>query len=96
VQRLTGSAQALANQVTGASASEDGSMVAVRTYQALAFYQVHGDTLAPLDDGRVNLRPLRESQGEGVALGPDGLVVLTSERGVFGASASMSLLRCRI
>lgn len=96
VQRLTGGAQPLASQVTGASASADGTVVAIRTYQSLAFYRVVADTLATESDGLVNLRSLRESQGEAVALGPDGLVVLTSEGGFLGAPPAMSLLRCRI
>lgn len=95
VQRLTDGAQPLANQVTGASASSDGKMVAIRTYQSMAYYTVAGDTLAPLEDGLVNLRTLQEAQGEAVALGPDGLVALTSEAGFFGAGASVNMLRCR-
>jgi hypothetical protein len=70
--------------------------VAVRTYQSVTFFRVAGDTLAPMDDGLVNLRTLRESQGEAVALGPDGLVVLTSEGGIFGAAPGMNLLQCNL
>lgn len=95
VQRLTDGAQPLANQVTGASALADGTIVAIRTYQTLAFYAVEGDTLAPRIDGLVNLRTLQEAQGEAVALGSDGLVILTSEAGFFGGGGSMNILRCR-
>lgn len=94
VQRLTGGAQPLANQVTGAAAWGEPALVGIRTYQTMAFYRMAADTLTPLADGLVNLRALRETQGEGVALGPDGLVVLTSEGGIFGAAPSMNLLRC--
>lgn len=95
LQRLTGGAQPLANQVTGASAAGRGAgVVAIRTYQAMAFYRVAGDTLHPVEDGLVNLRPLRETQGEGVGLGLDGRVVLTSEGGIFGAAPTMNRLRC--
>ena len=94
VQRLTEGPQSLLDQVTGSSASVDGSLVAVRTYQALAFYNVAGDSLAPLSGGLVNLRPLQEIQGEGVGLGPEGLVFLTSEGGPLGGPAGMRVLRC--
>lgn len=94
VQRLTEGAQPLANQVTGAAAGGDPPLVAIRTYQTMAFYHATPDTLTPLAGGLVNLRALRETQGEGVALGPDGVVVLTSEGGIFGAAPSMNLLRC--
>ena len=96
VQRLTGGSTPIADQVTGASASADGRTVAIRTYQALEFFRTEADTLARVDDGLVNLRTLRESQGEAVGLGSDGLVVLTSEGGVFGAAASMNVMRCDV
>lgn len=96
VQRLTDGPQPLANQVTGASASRDGERVVIRTYQTLAFHEpVEGDTLAPSPGGLVNLRSLGESQGEAVALGPDGAVVLTSEAGFLGGAPAMNVLRCR-
>lgn len=95
LQRLTEGPQPLANQVTGASATRDGSSIAIRTYQSMAFYRMIGDTLQPVEDGFVNLRSLRESQGEGIALGPDGQVLLTSEGGPFGTPPTMNLLVCR-
>jgi hypothetical protein len=96
VQRLSGGPQQLLAQVTGASASLDGSLVAVRTYQSLQFYRVDADTLAAMPGGLVNLRTLEETQGEGVGLGPDGEVVLTSEGGPLGGPASMRMLHCKI
>jgi hypothetical protein len=96
VQRLSDGPRSLLSQVTGASASASGSVVAVRTYQSLEFFQVDADTLARRPNGLVNLRTLEEMQGEGVALGPDGLVVLTSEGGPLGGPASMRLLTCRV
>ena len=96
VQRLSDGAMSLLSQVTGASASTDGSAVAVRTYQSLEIFSLEADTLARRSNGLVNLRTLEEIQGEAVALGPDGLVVLTSEAGPLGGPASMRLLRCRI
>lgn len=97
VQRLTAGARPVADQVTGAGAlAGDEEIVVLRTYRAMAFYRMDGDTLSPLPDGQVNLRVLREPQGEAVALGPAGLVVLTSEAGVFGSPGSMNLLRCGV
>lgn len=94
VQRLTDGPQPLLSQVTGASASADGSIVAVRTYESLRFYRVQADTLAAVPGGLANLRTLEEVQGEGVGLGPDGEVVLTSEGGPLGGPASLRILRC--
>lgn len=95
VQLLTDGAAPLGDQVTGASVSPRGDLVAIRTYQALQFLTVQGDTLARLEGGLVNLRSLGEPQGEAVGLGPDGLVVLTSEGGVFGGAPGMNLLHCK-
>ena len=94
VQRLTAGAQPLANQVTAAGATPDGSRIAIRTYQSMAFYTMDGDSLVAVEDGFVNLRSLREAQGEGLALGADGEVALTSEGGPLGTPPSMSRLRC--
>ncbi len=94
VQRLTDRAAPLGRQVTGASALFASSVVAIRTYQSLEFYRFQDGRLSPLEDGVVNLRSLREAQGEAVGLGPDGLVALTSEGGPLGGSPSMNLLRC--
>ena len=96
VQRLTDSAAPLADQVTGASVSPRGDMASIRTYQALEFFRVTGDTLARVEGGLVNLRTLGEAQGEAVGLGADGLVVLTSEGGLFGGAPGMNLLRCNL
>ena len=97
VQRVTAGAQPVADQVTGAGAlAGDEGIVVLRTYQAMAFYRIDGDTLSPLPDGQVNLRVLGEPQGEAVTLGPAGLVVLTSEAGFFGSPGSMNLIRCGV
>lgn len=96
VQRLTEHSVPLLDRVTGAGSSPDGTQVAIRTYQALRFYRVEGDSLVEEDDGMVNLRTLQEIQGEAVAIGPDGLVVLTSEGGPLGGPPSMRILRCRL
>lgn len=92
VQRLGDGARMLPRQVTGASASRDGERVVIRTYEALDFYAVAGDTL--VHEETLNLRPLAEPQGEGAGLGPDGLIALTSEAGPGGRRGSIALVRC--
>jgi hypothetical protein len=94
VQHLGEGPRILPRQVTGASASPDGRVVAIRTYESLQFYEIQPDTLAALDAGLVNLRPLGEAQGEGVGIGLDGLVALTSEGGPARGPGSLVLLRC--
>ena len=96
VQRLTSAAQSLLDQVTGASATSAGGLVAIRTYRALSFYRPAGGSLIPLPGGMVNLRPLEEIQGEGVGLGLEGLVLLTSEGGPLGGPAALGTLRCAV
>ena len=96
VQRLTQGSVPLLDRVTGASTSPDGKWLAVRTYQALQFYQVVSGNLAPMDGGLVNLRTLQEIQGEAVSIGPDGTVVLTSEGGPLGGPPSLRVLHCRL
>ena len=96
VQRLTSAPAALPRRVTGASATLDGDIVAIRTYESLEFFDVtEGEQLLKSSLGRVNLRTLRESQGEGVAFGADGAVILTSEA-VFGSSPSVTFLSCNL
>ncbi len=94
VQRLTERARILPRQVTGGAVSPRGGVLALRTYGVLQFYLMAGDTLAVMEDGLVNLRTLQEAQGEGVGIGLDGQVVLTSEGGPVGGPGGMTFLRC--
>lgn len=94
VQTLTDGAMAIPSQVTGADATPDGRLVAIRTYQALAFFTIRDGQFVPVEGGRVNLRTLNEVQGEAVGLGSEGWVALTSEGGNFGRDAAMRILRC--
>lgn len=96
VQELGSGARALPRQITGASASRDGRVVAIRTYETLSFYRFQGDTLAMIPESTVSLRTFREGQGEAVGLGPEGKVVLTSEAGPLGGRGSMVVLRCQM
>jgi len=96
VQDLAGDQRpSLDRQVTGASASPDGRVVAVRTYTNLAFYAVDGTRLAGEPIHAQSLRTLQERQGEAVAMGPDDMVVLTTEAAA-GNAAAMSMIRCQL
>lgn len=94
VQALSDRALSLPSQITGADASPDGSTVVVRTYQSLRFFHVEDGRLSPVPGAKVELRTLYEIQGEGVALGPEGQVALTSEGGPFGGKAVLHFLSC--
>jgi len=80
-------------QITGADASQDGSVVAIRSYEALSLFQVEEGRLNPISGARAALRTLNEAQGEAVGLGPNGEVILTSE-GLMGREASLMMLWC--
>ena len=94
VQQLTAGPRIVPRQVTGGASDPQGTVVALRTYESLQFYRMESDTLVAIDGGLVNLRTLQEGQGEAVAIGLDGLVVLTSEGGPVGGPGSMTLMRC--
>jgi hypothetical protein len=93
VQNLTDGRVPIPRQVTGADASSDGKTVAIRTYEALTFYSWESGQLEPVPGGRIALRTLNEAQGEAVALGPNGQIVLTSEAAL-GRGATLTLLEC--
>ena len=94
VQRLTTGPVAAPRMVTGASATLDGGTVVIRTYESLEFFNVaEGGRLVESEEGRVNLRSLREIQGEGVGFGVDGAIVLSSE-GAAGFGPSLRFLTC--
>ena len=96
VQRLTTGPVSRPRMVTGASATLDGGTVAIRTYETLEFFAVTGgERLLEHDLGRVDLRALREAQGEGVGFGANGTVVLTSES-AGGVAPSLTFLSCNL
>jgi len=94
VQTLSDRAMPILAQVTGADASPDGSVVAVRSYEALYFYRVEEGRLVVIEGGRVALGTLQEPQGEAVGFGPDGQILLTTEAGDFGGVAALRVLEC--
>jgi len=94
VARLGDERASLTGRITASSASPDGRWIAVRSYDALSLYR-------PTDGGRlgravftVPLLRLAEPQGEGVAIGNGGEVVLASEGGGPFRSSSLRFLRC--
>jgi hypothetical protein len=95
VRALTPGGVQLPDQVTGAGATPDGRWVVLRTYSYLDLYRVAGDTLPASATTRVNLTPLREPQGEGVAINAAGEILLVSERAL-GRPGSLSYLQCRL
>ena len=96
VQRLTTGPVRRPRMVTGASATLDGGTVAIRTYETLEFFTVTGGSrLLESDLGRIDLRALREAQGEGVGFGANGTIVLTSEA-AGGVGPSLTFLSCNL
>jgi hypothetical protein len=95
IQDLTSGPVFLPRMVTGAGATADGSLVAVRSYEALVFHRPDEEgRLYPLRNGFVNLRPLREIQGEAVAWAGGNRWVVTSEAGPGLSRGSIHLLEC--
>lgn len=96
IQRLTRISPALPRHVTGGASTPDGRLVALRTYETLALYHPDEDgSLEEVRGSRVNLRHLREPQGEAVAFLPGNRIVLTSEAGPWGSRGTIGLLSCQ-
>jgi hypothetical protein len=96
VRELAPEPEQTGDRVTGASASPNGRYVAVRTYGRLAIYRT-AELLAGAEPAvAMDLSPLGEGQGEGVALGDDGSVVLVSESGSKHVPGTASILRCQL
>ena len=83
------------DRVTAAAATPDGRRVGIRTYRRLYLYDteplVGG---GPLEPTIVDLAPLREGQGEGLALADDGTVWLSSEAPNRQSVAVLNELEC--
>lgn len=90
-----GTATKRKDRITGASASQDGRWVALRTLDAVDTYRaadlVRG---VPGTPARVDVRSLGEPQGEGVGWGPPGTLYLTSESGKKNKPGTLSRLSC--
>ncbi len=83
--------------VTAATASPDGRWVGVRSYRTLFLYPADAlvENLA-VQPRTVDLTPLREAQGEGLAIDNDGTVWLSSEAGSRAGTPTLSQLRCEL
>lgn len=70
------------SRMTDGAVSPDGQWVVLRTLSSLSFYRA-SELLAGRwrAASRVDLRPLKEPQGEGVALGADNTVFIAGEGG---------------
>lgn len=80
------------DRVTGAGASPDGNVVAVRTNKELLLYRTQELIGGNAQPRRFDLTVVGEPQGEGVAVAADGLIYLTGEAG--GGGGTFAALRC--
>ena len=85
------------DRVTGAATSPDGRWVALRTHNAVLFYEavplMGGKPTKPL---RYDVSWLRESQAEGVAIGNEGGLYLISEGGAADAPGLLAHGVCKL
>ena len=78
-------------RITDAETSPDGRWVALRTHDAVIFYATSDILTGSIRERfRADVRPLREPQGEGVAIGADGDVYLVGENGGVGTFARLT------
>ncbi len=83
-------------QVTDAETSRDGAWVAVRTNTDLFLYRTADIVAGGGAAVHVDLKPLGEPQGEGVAFGANGNVYLVGEGGGRRAAGTVATLMCRL
>ena len=97
MQQLTPGLVQLPDMVTGAGATPDGKVIAIRTYSTLQLYSFDGTRLAPRLAGTgFDLQPLGEFQGEGVDVMRNGSVYLVSEKGLGDADPPLSKVSCSL
>ncbi|HUF51933.1 MAG TPA: hypothetical protein VMN60_14005 [Longimicrobiales bacterium] len=94
VQQLTAGVAQLPDLVTGAAATPDGKIIAVRTYTRFDLFHFSADTLALI--GSADLSPLREPQGEGISISADGTIMLVSETGPTADPPPLSHTNCNL
>ena len=82
-------------RVTDGAVSPDGTWVALRSKQRLWLYRAVDLFQGKWTDAReVDLSPLDEPQGEGVAIGADGTIYLTGEGGGLSRSGTFAKVSC--
>ncbi|MQA91446.1 MAG: hypothetical protein GEU90_14670 [Gemmatimonas sp.] len=81
--------------VTGAGANPAGSWVAIRTYTGVLLYRAE-ELLGTGGHSPIHaeIGSIGETQGEGVALGDNGTLVLVGEGGGGGFPGTLAILRC--
>jgi hypothetical protein len=85
------------NRITAAATSPDGHWIALRSNRSLDFFRPD-DLLKGHEESslHVDLTPLGEPQGEGIAFGADGIVYLVGEGGGKGRAGTFARLRCTL
>jgi hypothetical protein len=83
------------SRITDGAVSPDGQWAALRTASSLAFYR-SSDLLGGRwrESSRIDLSPLKEPQGEGVALGAGNAVFLAGESGGKGQAGTFARFAC--
>lgn len=82
-------------QITGADMSPDGNWIVLRTNRKLQFYSARGFDGSSAPAKEMDLRPLKEPQGEGVSFGANsGKILITSEGGKKKKPGSVAELDC--
>lgn len=83
------------DRITGAAASPDGHWIALRSHEAILFFRADELVAGRWQDARhVDLRGLRERQGEGIAIGADHTVYLVGEGGGHSRPGTLARLDC--
>ena len=81
--------------ITDGAVSPDGEWVALRTQSALTFYRASELLAGRWNEAtRVDLSPLNEPQGEGIALGAGNIVFLAGEAGGKGGAGTFASFTC--
>jgi hypothetical protein len=83
------------DMVTAAAVVPGTRVIAIRTYGGLQFYHARKRSFEAVYEQPYDLRALNEPQGEGIAVLPNGTVMLASEKSM-GKAALLSRLQCRL
>ena len=85
------------NRITGAASSPDGRWIVLRAHHGITFFRAEAFVAGDWQDaGYVDVRGLRERQGEGVAIGPDNTVYLVGEGGGSSRPGTLARLSCTL